>query len=476
MTSNSVYSNVQVSRASLSKGGGESSSSTTIFKLRDSCHACALSKVKCHKQKPTCSRCIKRGIACEYIITKRPGRKRDNNHANAHKDSNGNTTEVLQPSSSVTQHTWLGMTGPTTADSTLSGSTDFLNPLNLNTTSPRSYNVSGPESDIFDSLLMPLEHYPSELMGMGNDFDEFFNSPINFSGSETSDHQLFAQGHSDISKLLMNDDTDSGLHSEIFPAELLNPSKAISPSNDWSLSSSDTSVSRASHSCPCLIQALDIMKKILSNTIPGSAQSSSREHDTNMSDVDSSCAVEVPSAQNVVLENKQTIDVLTTMLQCSCGGDGYLLMVMSMIVFRILGRYAAAALKPPEEDGEGSERSSVSTSTKEHKRRPSNYDPNDEGPRRMAAQSILRELHRVLRLINELSLKLQAHGRESTGSDNQGILVKKSSTWESQASTLSDHLIKAAPFSAVRFAQLELDMRKCLETLSSEIINMLRQI
>lgn len=42
------------------------------MKLRDSCHACASSKVKCHKEKPTCSRCRKRGITCEYFAHRRP--------------------------------------------------------------------------------------------------------------------------------------------------------------------------------------------------------------------------------------------------------------------------------------------------------------------------------------------------------------------------------------------------------------------
>ncbi|KAL6694323.1 hypothetical protein J3F84DRAFT_400850 [Trichoderma pleuroticola] len=45
-------------------------------KLRTSCQTCALVKVKCTKEKPTCSRCKNRGIACQYFVVKRPGRRR----------------------------------------------------------------------------------------------------------------------------------------------------------------------------------------------------------------------------------------------------------------------------------------------------------------------------------------------------------------------------------------------------------------
>ncbi|KAK8091570.1 hypothetical protein PG997_001931 [Apiospora hydei] len=44
-------------------------------KMRDSCRACANSKVKCRREKPTCSRCAKRKVPCEYLPTKRGGRK-----------------------------------------------------------------------------------------------------------------------------------------------------------------------------------------------------------------------------------------------------------------------------------------------------------------------------------------------------------------------------------------------------------------
>ena len=60
--------------SSLVRGGAEFGSNS---KLRDSCHACARSKVRCPKQKPTCSRCEIRGTECQYFFTRRPGRRRE---------------------------------------------------------------------------------------------------------------------------------------------------------------------------------------------------------------------------------------------------------------------------------------------------------------------------------------------------------------------------------------------------------------
>lgn len=44
--------------------------------LRGTCEACHTAKVKCDREKPSCSRCKKHGSRCLYIPTKRPGRPR----------------------------------------------------------------------------------------------------------------------------------------------------------------------------------------------------------------------------------------------------------------------------------------------------------------------------------------------------------------------------------------------------------------
>ncbi|OJJ77421.1 hypothetical protein ASPBRDRAFT_25088 [Aspergillus brasiliensis CBS 101740] len=56
-------------------------------KLRDSCNACSASKFKYNRDKPICARCAKRGLACEYLVTRRAGRKHDKSHSRSNTTS-----------------------------------------------------------------------------------------------------------------------------------------------------------------------------------------------------------------------------------------------------------------------------------------------------------------------------------------------------------------------------------------------------
>ncbi|KAF9880616.1 hypothetical protein CkaCkLH20_01658 [Colletotrichum karsti] len=47
----------------------------SAVRFRESCKACADSKIKCSKEKPRCTRCTQRGIACEYLAVQKTGRK-----------------------------------------------------------------------------------------------------------------------------------------------------------------------------------------------------------------------------------------------------------------------------------------------------------------------------------------------------------------------------------------------------------------
>ncbi len=60
-------------------------------KLRDSCQSCAKSKVRCTKEKPTCVRCDTRGIQCQYLQSKRPGRIPKNGARRSISDQRGDS-------------------------------------------------------------------------------------------------------------------------------------------------------------------------------------------------------------------------------------------------------------------------------------------------------------------------------------------------------------------------------------------------
>lgn len=62
-----------------------SGSSPSGPKLKDSCDMCSSSKVKCNKEKPTCSRCRKLGYPCFYSPARRIGRPHPSRRTNPRK-------------------------------------------------------------------------------------------------------------------------------------------------------------------------------------------------------------------------------------------------------------------------------------------------------------------------------------------------------------------------------------------------------
>ncbi|KUI60089.1 Aflatoxin biosynthesis regulatory protein [Cytospora mali] len=519
--------------------GGHRPTGSNTSKLRYSCHACALSKVKCPKNKPWCSRCESRGIACEYFVSKRPGRKRDSRpQASVSKDDGGqDTINVVGPACSVGHGSWHDNTNTNTntnngraatASASLSRGSGYLNPSVLIPSPPSQDNaMTGtdyPSSlDVLSGLWIPLEPSLSSAAGtMSSDFNDFFTSPIEFSELDGLDIQnTTIKAHVDILKLLIPDDTATTAESGSETSSTTDrpgPSMPSSPSSDGQvLSTRCTSVRGApeSQDCSCLVQALLLMKTLsLSCNSSSSSSTATRSppqggtlsfltapispvdggitHSTNngsSSNISSdsngngnnriSISGNFSTAQSVVAENKATIEAVSTVLRCSCAKDGYLLVILSLIAFKLLGRYAAAAARRQAGDSKSDPGSYL---------RPVNHD----GIVRMSAQLVLSELHRVQRLVNELSLQLKAQrterrsasslgkdegegkrkgrgegisvvGARQFGGDRQGSGV----VWEGEA--------MMAPFSAATLEQIEIDLRRRLGVLSSEIIDTLRQ-
>lgn len=402
-------------------------------KLRDSCRACALSKVKCHKEKPSCSRCLQRKIDCEYVATKRPGRKRETSQATAaNNHSNDESNNIVKPTSPFSNrghiHLWPGNNVEVPSiQSAFPASNYFAADLGSHLDlSPISQHVSGPSFSLSDIFTTPLESsLSSAIAGVGNEFDEFFTSPKDF-----HENSIFAQESSDIHLVSASKASSANRTNE---STISTPS---SPSlNGQTPSVFDTGLDSASDStCHCLVQTLDFMKKLSS--------------------------IKNSSVQTVVAENKQVIETVGNMLQCSCADEGYLLTMLAMVAFKILGRYAAAVRKQPEAVTKESEKISDSAEMQP----PSSKGPADESIWRIAAQLILSELHRVQRLVNQLSSKLKSYGIEA------GHTGAKNDNGHSQL-----NLEREAPFSATTLNQIEIDLRKSMGNLSSEIISMLRQ-
>lgn len=140
---------------------------------------------------------------------------------------------------------------------------------------------------------------------------------------------------------------------------------------------------------------------------------------------------------SVIEENKQAIDAINSMLDCQCLQDGYLLTILSLIVFKVLESYSAAA-SAPEAQGP-------------------DFDTTEDNEVCIAAQKVLGELHRVQRLVNQLSVRIKIH----TTAESQGAMSSASTSCGLDKSSQI-----SLPFSTEILKQLETDMRKRLKCLS----------
>ena len=410
-------------------------------KLRDSCHSCAISKVKCHKEKPTCARCAKRGVACEYFETKRAGRKHD--------------TRPKQTKS-------VPQALPAQSFSTFE--TGSLTSRNLTQPSPKQHTSSQPEV-LPDILATPDLASSSTLTASSLDFDDFLASPISSCAPEMSDFDVLDQPQFDCRRLnngflefdgaatsLIPEDAFSFVGEAVFkvPAE----SKPHSLPDSRDSATSDGSFFQDffwESKCCCLIRALDLLKQLFPDASTVCMYSRRQGYESTTSPV--------LTIQSVVAKNEQTIEAISGMLQCSCSGDDYLLTIMSLAIFKVLGWYTTVM--------DGSQNPSWSHA--DNQRQPlyhseqglqsplimGGYCIDGEDQCRRVAQLILSGLNRVQRLVNQLSQRLRSHGmRNRTTSGLNGPADGQS--------VFSDR-VYPSPFSATILVQLEADLRKRLE-------------
>jgi hypothetical protein len=365
-----------------------------------------------------------------------------------------------------------------------------MTPLSLSIpASPRQDNVFATNAGYFSvpgevGMFSGLVDFGSEV----NDMDfimSAMDSPFDLLGMECGGITgSITQTPNDIESLLMPAERIDFDHASLdtpSSLDLLSTSSAASStaSNIHSLPTGKTSISDITETspCGCLMQALDLLKKLST----GSA--SSRTAFPSPDATDMPRTANAGSAQTVIFENKQSMEVVSSKLACSsCVEDSFLLTVISMIVLKVLERYAAVAQTQPhkigksEPEADNPARVSISTTSgsDDWMRAPShaqNGSYDDGGSGRVPAQLVLSELHRVQRLVNQLSPKLKGP-KEREGQN----IAPKMRYWGRPRAAGDGDIMALTSILAGTLDQMERDVRKSLSTLSTEIINGLRQV
>nr|AAM02976.1 AFLR [Aspergillus bombycis]AAM02977.1 AFLR [Aspergillus bombycis] len=432
-----------------SPGPIRSSQPRRARKLRDSCTSCASSKVRCTKEKPACARCIERGLACQYMVSKRMGR---NPRAPSPLEPTRRPSESL-PSAGSEQ----GLSAPNTYSTPHAHSHRHPQPPAQrqppSDQPPHALptpNGSSSVSAIFSHQSPPA---PLETQGLGGD--------------------LSGQEQGTLSSLTVDSDfgdsmqsIDHGNHADF----LVEPTGSLfdaflevgTPMIDPFLESAAFPPFQARYCCFSL--ALQTLTHLFPHAPLGCQLrlTDGEESSCNLTTIDM-----------VISGNKKATDVVRKILECSCAQDGYLLSLVVLIVLKVLAWYAAAAGTQytstvvggnNSSDSSGSSRGSSSSSNSpatvseervlHHPSMVGEDCVDEEDQPRVAAQLVLSELHRVQSLVNLLAKRLQEGGDDAAG--------------------IPAHH-PASPFSLLGFSGLEANLRQRLRAVSSDIINFLQQ-
>lgn len=318
--------------------------------------------------------------------------------------------------------------------------------------------------DVFSSLFDPVESsLSSSLTSLSTDFEDYLAA---FPLPETANvdavgpmQALPSEGQSEFSP---------GLHSgsaatqappgDTIPLFGRPTSVARPPANLETLFASVGETPQrgpVDSQCHCFSRALDLLKHLnAADLIPGATPGRPT----------AGCfGFLAPSAESMILTNQEAMTSIDSILECGCLQDSYLLAILSLVIFKILDRYAMAAEIGAAPVDMHESLSSLPYPSPESIRLPASTGRADAGSesgcRVKTAQCVLRELHRVQRAVNQLSPRLDGYKTQHRPSATPVPLFSKSTS--------------SAVLNPV-MDQLEPELRKRLGALSLEIINMLR--
>ncbi|KAI1758539.1 hypothetical protein GGR53DRAFT_529468, partial [Hypoxylon sp. FL1150] len=435
------------------------------LKLRDSCENCATSKLKCGREKPACSRCLKQSKACNYVESKRGGR-----HGATR--STGMAVPNVTPTVTKRPNTWMGtpaLTPPTVApspdsihhfqpsssfpDMAASSSIATLDSATLDTLVLSPYNSASHFLDMTDRGAMPWLNF--DLANFSNIDSTITSTPSRGSGSS-----LDPDPHGSIFQTPRHPPpVAEELVAESIPSMTRIPHIIdFSVNSGAGLSSTAEEIPSEPH-CACMGRALILLqqltaqsriaKRLLCRSTPGHHRKDSQ----------------TTTPESIVSQNRKNTEEICEIARCTCLEDPYLLSIICFLVIKVLNLYKSALQSSQKT------RATCKADYVPDPIEPVNHTE-DEGETRTVANSILRQLHLVQNIVSTLSPRLKAQrpqadeGQEEASVDD-AVGDKTNSDLEEGSEILS--------LSANLLNQLEEDIRRHLRALSCEIVDILRR-
>ncbi|RMJ28737.1 Transcription factor [Aspergillus sp. HF37] len=410
-------------------------------KLRESCISCSSSKVKCNKEKPTCARCVRRGLSCEYRVSRRTGRTRV---IGVEKPP---TTTKAGPSTSTPSIAALSTDNNNAIATTGAPPVPNTPPVTTTQPSPTPDSLQSPPTDeqreFWSSILASDPANFTEISSLNTDIDHLFAALPDAGAMDTG-----------------------GM------VDLPESDPPFTQSNGQSAGTGSASAPQPHHFC--LAVCLETMMRLFPNASAGCEQSGGQEGPRKL------CTIE-----SVIEDNKQTIDRIQTVLECRCAQDEYVTTLSSLIIFKIMSWYVAVARGRSSASAAAADgwdvgiHSQAAPFAEQVLHMPTvvgAYCIDGHNQSRMAAQLVLSELHRVRRLVSLLARRLEALRRRPVSPASLADSSSSSSSLlDSGDSSLLLSGVGASLLSSTTLTHLEEDMRKRLRAVSTETIDILRR-
>ena len=416
-------------------------------RMRDSCEACAKSKLKCSRDKPTCKRCQNRGLACLYCPSQRAGRTPSTSvgatSVAAPKRPRSPLTPVDAKSLSPQPHGVVPNKAPS-SESSAYGPFDFFDGATFNEGNNADVMFLPPQED------MDLDTAMADPLNFQTSILEQFDLNYNFS-DQNSAMQITRLKTSEDSTSLFNNYTTASFQIQSPPPTLPTLSREGTDHNRVL----EGTIPELVRSHSCFSTATSILAVQCSSMTTACMQATSASQSSSL-----------PTINSVIAQNRSTIESLNSMLTCPCALDRHLITIMFLIALKVVAWYAAVA----RSTSQASNYSAIEAANDGCSRKPSpervlqapttvgRYHLDGDDSSRMRAQLVLSELHRVQRVVELMSKRLEVIRQQPD-------------------STSSYHNTDACEenVSVSVFTQLEADVRRRLLAVSKDMMEILRE-
>ncbi|KAL9628837.1 MAG: hypothetical protein Q9204_005627 [Flavoplaca sp. TL-2023a] len=406
-------------------------------KLRDSCESCAASKVRCSKEKPTCHRCTERGTLCQYSIQQRTGRK----------------FRHREPGQDCVKDATLSQVDPP-----LTSASPFFPELDTAT-----------DLSLFDSSFGALDS--SSILPMSSDgFNLSQSNSVIPSQDLLSNQNIYpdqTKSHAAGSSVL----NDADVSSQTFESFLSASSEPGADSDEFGLASSVSSFLTAplapqfgatlhgtsTQPSDSLEIALQLMHQL----------SCGEDHHLVENSIATSLdhqKTEPPHLLTVLDKNKMAIEAVRSTLQTTNSHNGYLLVVVCLVVSKVLTAYESTVRTTCTRGNDGRASSTSAPSISAPSTSALSASPEQRDP--TAAQRVLDQLYHVQASMDELGAKMQQWAKRNRASGTEAFPI---------GNDMTPTTVAGFPFSATVMNQLYTEVRKRLSTLSLKVIDELKR-